>query len=282
MRKLIYLLTLITFFSCKIIDPDELVPSYIYIEDIQVDTKLSEGSNSDKIIDAWVYVNGNNIGVFELPAKIPIHATGNYDLVIFPGIKNTSLLPERIKYPFYNSFDSTLLSVAHHIDTLKPTVTYKSTPTIWVEDFEDPGVKFTSISYSDTSLEITTIPTEIFEGNGAGKIKLAPHHLFFHAKTNEILFNSFPIGGNPVYMELNYKGNATLIVGIYHNNSSTTPVKEQYYRLKPSSSWNKTYLNLTTIVSPQTNADEFDVYLEVIQNDNSNAEIFVDNIKVIF
>ena len=110
-------------------------------------------------IDAWVYVNGNNIGIFELPAKIPIHAIGSYDLAIFPGIKNTSLIPERIKYPFLNSFDSTLISNEHQVDTIIPTVTYKTTPTIWIEDFEDPGIKFTSDSTSDTTLKITSIST---------------------------------------------------------------------------------------------------------------------------
>jgi len=284
MKKTIYFFALIFIISCKVIDPEELVPAYIYIKDIKVNTQLNQGSSSDKITDAWIYVNGNNIGIYEIPAKIPIHSEGNYELEIFAGIKNSSLIPSlRMKYPFFTSFKKSMIFEKNKIDTLTPEVEYENDAQIWVEDFEDPGIKFTSDSTSDTTLNITHLTAEVFEGNGSGKIIFEPHYLRFSAKTNEVSFNSFPKYGDPIMMELNYKGNAPITIGIYRQNTTTsTPIKEPYYTLNPSINWNKTYLNLMTIITQFPNSKGFDIYIEVKQNTNSNAEVFLDNIKVIY
>ena len=99
--------------SCKLFNPEELTPSYIYISDIKLETKTLEGSSSDNILDAWVYVNGSYIGTWELPAKIPIHVIGEYDLEIFGGIKKSGLSAFRVTNDFMTSFDSTLISISN-------------------------------------------------------------------------------------------------------------------------------------------------------------------------
>ena len=46
--------------SCRLIDQPEKIPSFIHIEDIAFSISNSlEGSQSEKITDAWVYVDGN-------------------------------------------------------------------------------------------------------------------------------------------------------------------------------------------------------------------------------
>ena len=46
--------------------------------------------------------------------------------------------------------------------------------------------------------------------------------------------------------------------------------------------WKKIYLDLKEIVSPQTFATEFDIYLEVSKNKSSQPLVYIDNIKVIY
>ncbi len=268
--------------SCKVFNPDEVTPSYIYVDDILVNPTSTQGSSSDNIIDAWVYVDGSYIGTWELPAKIPIHAEGEYNLQIFAGIKKSGLTALRVTNEFMNSFDTTMNSIPNNLDSLTPIVTYESA-TFWIEDFEDPGVKFTKASYSDTNLLITNNASEVFEGNGTGKVKFANSHLLFEAKTNEPSFNSFPRGGRPVYLEMDFKSNEVLTIGIYHNNLSTSLIKEEYFNLNPSDGkWKKIYLDLSDVVSQQIRATEFEVYLEIKKNISSSPEVLVDNIKVIF
>lgn len=269
--------------SCKVFDPDEIIPSYIYVDDFVVNPTTSQGTASDNLTDAWVYVDGSYVGTWELPAKIPIHAEGNYNLQLFAGIKKSGFVAQRVTNQFMNSFDTTINSLPNNIDTLTPIITYESTASFWIEDFEDPGIKFTKLSYSDTNLVITLAPEEVFEGNGTGKIVFGSSDIIFESRTNETSFNSFPRGGKPVYLEMDYNSNEVLTVGIYHNNLSVALVKEEYINLNPTNGvWKKIYLDLTDIVSPQIRATEFEIYLEVQKDKSSSPRVLVDNIKVIF
>ena len=72
---IIFLLLLIN--SCKLITPDESIPSYILIDKIAYKSNISGDNNSQNITDAWVYVDDQLIGAFELPAKFPVLITGN-------------------------------------------------------------------------------------------------------------------------------------------------------------------------------------------------------------
>ena len=54
------------FHSCEIINPEEDIPSYIYVEEIKfTSTNPDQGSSSNKILDAWVYVDDELIGAFD-------------------------------------------------------------------------------------------------------------------------------------------------------------------------------------------------------------------------
>lgn len=273
---------LITVSSCKLYDPEEIIPSYIYIDDIVVSAKTNEGTSIDNIIDAWVYVDGSLIGVYELPSKVPIHVEGNYNLQVYGGIKKSGSSSVRKRHDFFNSFETTLNSIPQNIDTITPVIEYESGITIWIEDFEDPGIKFSSLSYSDTNMNITLDPSEVLEGNGSGKIIFDATHLLFEAKTNESLFNSFPKAGTPVYLEFDYKSTEVLTAGIYHNNTSAATAKEEYYNLNPTNTWKKAYLELTDVISPQLSATMFDIYFEVAKDKSSLPLVYIDNIKVIF
>jgi hypothetical protein len=76
-------------FSCNKFDGDQTIPSYIHIDKITVvdNPTLNEGSLSNKITDAWVYVDEELIGAFELPATFPVLKKGKHKISIHPGIK---------------------------------------------------------------------------------------------------------------------------------------------------------------------------------------------------
>jgi len=283
-RYFYHIIFLLVFGSCKIIDPPEKIPSYIYIEDIEVSTSPNEGSSNDNIIDAWIFVNGTHIGTYELPAKIPVIADGAYELEVFAGIKRSGLTALRSIYPFYNSYQTTLQSNPNTIDTILPVVTYKDIANIWVEDFEDPGVKFTSDTISDTVIQITTIPAEVREGNGSGKIVLNSTQTLFQAQTNEPDFNNFKKGGNPIYVEIEYNTNYPLTIGLLHGDDFTSVLfPEELLTLKPTFGvWKKTYVDFTEIVSTQQAATKYQIYLSSPNYGTDNIEMFIDNIKVIY
>ena len=52
------LVVLFQFSGCEVINPDEEIPSYLYIPKITLNTDYpSQGSNSNGIADGWVYVD---------------------------------------------------------------------------------------------------------------------------------------------------------------------------------------------------------------------------------
>ena len=67
--SLISLFALIFMSSCELYNPAEPTPAYIHIDKFILNTAyLTEGSNSHKITDAWVYIDDQLLGCFELPA----------------------------------------------------------------------------------------------------------------------------------------------------------------------------------------------------------------------
>ncbi len=272
--------------QCKIIDPPEKVPTFIYIDDIVVNANTStQGTSSDNITDAWIYVNDNLIGVYEIPAKIPIIAEGNFNLKIYPGIKRSGFVAQREIYPFYTFYEENITFAANNLDTLTPIVNYSSIADFWIEDFEDPGVKLSSPPESDTILRITTDPSDVLEGNGSGIITFGTDDLFFDTRTSEPAFDNFPKGGARIYIELEYNTNFPLTLGLLHGDASlSTLVKSRYITLNSTNGeWKKIYIDYTEEVSTKTSATQHQIYFQVNPTSGtSNIKLLLDNIKVIY
>ena len=67
MKRIFFVLLLVNL-SCQIIESPEKAPSFIHIDDFIFNiSNNNQGTNSEKITDAWIYVNGNLEGVYELP-----------------------------------------------------------------------------------------------------------------------------------------------------------------------------------------------------------------------
>jgi hypothetical protein len=72
--------------SCDIINPEEEVPSFIRIDSFSFKTEYAtQGFPSFDIPDAHVYVDNKLIGIYELPAQVPVMKTG------------------RVKHPVYSA-----------------------------------------------------------------------------------------------------------------------------------------------------------------------------------
>jgi hypothetical protein len=67
------LLLFIFFTGCV---KENAVPAYIYIPAFSLTTKTGEGTTSQKITDAWVYVDGQINGVFQMPITLPVVELG--------------------------------------------------------------------------------------------------------------------------------------------------------------------------------------------------------------
>ena len=74
MKHLTYLFLLLLFFSCEKVDPNN-IPANIKINDITL-----TGSSTENITDAWIYINDQLQGVYEIPALFPVLNIGSHKL----------------------------------------------------------------------------------------------------------------------------------------------------------------------------------------------------------
>jgi hypothetical protein len=288
LMKILYTLSIIvvicTFVSCEIINPEEQIPSYIRIDSISLSTQANPeyGSNSHKISDAWVYIDDQLIGAFELPAKFPVLWEGKHTVTIKAGIKVNGIAATRAIYPFYQPYVVSMNLIKGGIITINPTVTYfPSTVFEWKEAFEDGGISLAKTLFSDTTIDNTpNNDPEVFEGNYSGVVHLDATHDFFQCTT----INSYelPRADNPVMLEMNYKTNEKIMVGLYAHSASQTE-RLEILNINSSNTWNKIYINLNNAINRSTiNPDNFQVFFEVQKSsDVSSSEILFDNIKLV-
>jgi len=280
------LIILVSLYSCDKFDGEQTIPSYIQIEKIKLvdNPNLIEGSLSHKITDAWVYVDDELIGAFELPAKFPVLKNGKHKITILPGIKMNGISGTRISYPFYNAIEiynfNFFPDSIVKIDTNLLTTSYlNNTKFAWKEDFEDGGVSLQKRSNSDTGIYKTNLSHFTFEGAYSGLVYLSPTQNFFEIETIENFV--LPKNGSPVFLEMNYKNNNIFMVGFmaYYSNSIKQVATITLY---PTTEWKKIYINLTPDLANEYNASSFKIfYGHFKQPTVSEALILFDNIKLV-
>ncbi len=272
----------ITFGGCK---KEVQIPAYLEIKNIPLQiTSSSQGSASAAINTAWVYVNDNPVGVYDIPAKFPITTLGNIKITITAGVKSNGISSTRIQYPSFDQYITTLNVKADTTYQLSPIVKYyPNTQFPFKEDFEDPGLLLAPTTNSDAGLYIskTSNPSEVFEGTGSGKIIMDASKTLFECANNQFL--DLPTSGVPVFLEMNYNTNNDIRVGVY--SSSTVGInQEEIAGFNPSKGeWKKVYIYLSPVIQKYIGG-QFKIYIGVLRNSSSPEQIktLIDNLKIVY
>jgi hypothetical protein len=248
---LLFLQSVFVLHSCG---KPEVIPAYIHIDSVNLKTTANvDGTNSHNIPDAWVYVDNQLVGDFELPATIPIPANGTHVVQVAPGIRENGATAEREPYPFYTLWSQTMNLVPKTVTVVKPVSNYTSYshPFDWSENFELAGLSLVDTVGTDTTIRRDTLKP--FEGRVSGSVYLdgkpgkvaGSHHYTFFCQSA----TSFPRPvGSPVYMEINYKCNNKFSVGLINvsdNNSIS------YVFFNPNPTWKKMYVRLTDVLNDE-------------------------------
>ncbi|MBL4593887.1 MAG: hypothetical protein JKX68_08740 [Flavobacteriales bacterium] len=264
--------------SCSKENYEAQLPTYISIDQITVTTDLAtQGSSTSNITDAWVYVDDNLVGVFELPATFPVLKEGNVTMKVYAGIKDNGISSTRARYLLYDPHIEQLNLVKGETIKVNPNVTYASGAIFpWIEDFENPSLSFLYTTDSDTIINKQS--TDVRDGVFSGQVYLDTGMDFFEATS--IAFTTIPRNGRPVYFELDFKTNQELLIGIYLDTG-----KALYIVLKETSEWKKVYINLTGIINSLASSSEVKIFIgyDVLANPftATNPEIHLDNLKLV-
>lgn len=270
-----YILVLVILFGFNSCSKDELeatIPSYISIDKFTISTNYSiQGTSSSNITDAWVYIDNDLVGIFELPAKFPVLKEGNVKIDVYPGIKENGISERRSKYIFYNAYSEQITLKKGETLNLVPITTYTAgTNFYWMEDFESASLPFSYNAISDTVVYKTN--SDVFEGFYSGKVSMIPGMDFFECYTQA--FTTMP-RNKTVFLELNFKCNQPVLVGLYADSDQVG-----VFYLNTTSTWKKIYLNFTEPIKTRSNASQYKIFFG-FQSKVDYPDFAFDNLKIV-
>ena len=271
MKKTLYFLIAISLFSC---DKDDTttngVPSYIQIDEITLDEDYTTN-----ITDAWLYIDGVNKGVYELPAHFPVLNDGAVEVRIYAGIKDNGIASQRVTYPFYHSYTSTVKLTIDSSTIISPTVVLKENIEGIIDNFDQ--------SYNFNHDTCFSVPeTEGPYGN-YGSLSFLDSILVTEINyKNPLSFDNVPQQGSATYLELDYKSDSEFLVGMYINFPNTPTLQKDLLWINPKDDWNKIYVNLTQTVSEAIGAESFSVFIRMQRDNISEVKTLdFDNIRIV-
>jgi len=282
--KIVYLSFALFTASCNFINPDEKEPAYIYIDQFSFSTDPGEGTENQKFTEIWAYANDQVVGVYDVPAMIPIVHEGNTNLSFFAGIKNFGLSDSRIIYPFVKGYRLTKNLKPLQIDTIRPSFAYFDDLSINQKDWDLTTPSIIGLSSNQGELLIEDDPTKVFEGNRCGYFRLPSGGTNLSFKDDENLDLE---SGVITFLELNYSCNSKFAVGLSVREGSIDR-RSLISIINPTTSstsspqWNKIYIDLGLVIRDNPSASFFEVYFESVPDTPGNAiDLYLDNMKII-
>lgn len=259
--------------SCKKFKGSQTVPAYIRIDTITVDCDYySYGANTSNITDAWVYVDDQILGCFELPATFPVLERGMQKVTVYGGICMDGIGASRGPYPFYEPqvYEGVNL-VEDSIIRLNPVLDYypigEGVMVGWMEDFET-GNGLIPTPQSDTGI-FRVSGIEAWRSDNSfysGKVVLPPDSLDFTVASDALTCHTDLLGEKPLFLEMDYKTNDTIFVGIIYSESNSV-VQWPMLKVLPTDTehevprkWKKIYINLGKLMHMHENASYFKAY----------------------
>ncbi len=265
--------------SCNIINPKEQVPTYIHIDSFKFNSYLPGVTATHQITCISVYYNNSTIGFFDLPATIPILATGKGRLEISPGIAIDGLNNLSSVYPFYRIDTSSFTAQPGKIIYYTPqTGFYTDAKIHLISDFTGA----TGFVRESGTRDILTVKEDslVFGTGGTGSVQLiAPGD-----SSIDYAIQTFAIpSGNSSYIEFDYNSSVPLYVGLQANLGSVVSSTPFFLAgINPSlGKWKKFYLSVADF-NGQYQGTSYTFYIKTVLPDGQPyGRLLIDNIQLV-
>jgi hypothetical protein len=268
--------------SCIKNNPD---PAWIEVNEWTLATNPNSqyptGELTHNFTDAWVYVNDEVVGVFELPFKIPILKSGLVNIKIYPTVRNNGISASKKIYPFVDVYELNAELIQNQVLTINPVTKYKEAVQFWLEEFEDAAIKIQDDPVSLANLSKGNDPSILQWGNFYGRVDLNSLDSTWSAYSDNMVLPK----GQEVYLEIDYYNTNSLITGLIWISSSSI-INNPHILLNSQDpaqvKWKKMYIDLRELVSNSQGAEYFKQSFETKLNAGmSSSFIVMDNIKVV-
>lgn len=248
------------------------------------DAVMPQGELTHNLSQIFVSMGGEVIGVFELPAKIPIIGDGKQEFVLQPGIIVNGISETKLRYPFAENVTVKLDLIKNDTISYTPTTKYYSTLNFLIEDFESPSMQIDVNENSLGTVGRNNDPEILQWGNRYGEIILTDVDSLVMFVTN--FGKSLPKFGTNVFMEFDYMNTNSALTsvvsygnGAYHVDPFVliTPQK------KNKAEWKHFYLDLKENISALQNVPFNEVQMAFLKDElGEDSYFYIDNIKIIY
>lgn len=304
-RYLSVCIIVLVLFSCNKFKGSQEIPAYLRVEPWTFTTNyLIYGAATHAITDAWVYVDGNLLGCYEIQphsdgdyVMVPILAKDTHRLQIYPGIKLNGMSSTRVEYPFYKPYIITRTLTPGTVDTVRPSTVYYSIDSTQMrfkreamEDFEDVNnIKLDSTVHSKTKIKQISHrnnpnawldPNDTLNHYRSGHVQLTDSINMFDIASKEL--RNLPAVGNYVMLEMDYKCDKDFLVGMYINSPQSGIMDKELYYLKATDAWKKVYINFSPTITENFNAEYVKFYFRGYQGEADTTNFYFDNLKLIY
>lgn len=288
-----FLLFSLLFFISSCDREEEKIPSYLRIGHFELFTNpVSQGLNTSDIISAKVFVNGSEIGNFELPALVPVIQSGTSRIEIYPNIKENASSNSQKYYLPYEAYLDTLNLIPGEVSDISPKTRYRTNTRFrWMSDFEDLGSKLQKSGTNVPGDSLQVIPTttpgvdQPFSGSSRCAFIEVKSDSFavFEQSTIEI-FNDLPFLGTNVYVEMDIKTNVNFQVGIYTDNGLEVRQIPVLVVTRTEGIWKKIYVNLKPETGELQNGTSVKLFFGFYKEDGDTEDkkVYLDNLKLVY
>lgn len=275
--------------SCKGID--EPIPAYLHIDSLDIAVKAGQGNNIHQIKAIEAYSDGELLGIFELPATIPLHRVGKSKISIVAAV---NLNASKNKIAVHSSFiptDTVLNFEAGKITKIASVpLNYRNNTNFkWLEDFEDNSSTVINISIPpDDTAFIETVP---FDLNGKFKGNTKVYSAIIHkSDTTKYIdlgsFNQFeniPSDGRDIFLEFDVKCDADVQLALKRTNGSGAEYVPYLAVYATGENWKRIYVNLVYEIGGQAADTKYQILFSSSFGAASvDRKIQIDNIRLTY
>lgn len=279
----VLLLLSVSLFACS--DTSEPIPAYLRIEPFTVNAP--GGAAWQKVTEGWLYVNGELLGAYTLPATVPVLAEGESEVLLFPGVKENGILQTPAIYPFLTRFEQTYTLTPPQITPVQPLTAYDD-DAVFVWDLARTTFDSESIPLenrdSDPATGFELVSAGAFSGRSVRMAVDTAHRLIEIATNAQVLPTS---GGQQVWLEMHYKNDIPFSVWLLGARAGAGEVAIPVYQFNISEDWNKIYFNITGFVA-NNQQDNYRLFFQTRLPQNTdgsfpalNGAVFLDNLRLI-
>lgn len=277
-----FIAILLCFNSCSLFDNDSFNPAYLILENPALSTRSNEGDPVHDIKDVWVFIDGKLLGIFPLPAKVPVITTGKeMNILISAGVKENGDINSSFEYPFMTRIEKNVVLNEGKEEKIPLNFSYKTDIKFdIVEGFETSFQQFTQDIDGNTETRFSFTTEDKVSGQKSGIVTLNNSNKDFEVTTVNYFNNSQNAKGS-VFLEFDYKCDENLLIGtdVIENQTQFTSYK---VILSKTTEWKRAYINFSDEIS-NPNTDFYRVMFGAGYEriDNVDSKIYLDNIKLI-